>query len=96
MSSISGQRRVRKVRRDLAAAGCTCRPTVALMPEADARAVGAVFGAMNTMYAIVAARTREIGTLRALVRKRRNSTLRALRAGRPSAQEGEDQHADRR
>ncbi len=27
---------------------------------------GAVFGAMNTMYAIVAARTREIGTLRAL------------------------------
>ena len=29
-------------------------------------AVGAVFGAMNTMYAIVASRTREIGTLRAL------------------------------
>jgi putative ABC transport system permease protein len=29
-------------------------------------AVGAVFGGMNTMYAIVAARTREIGTLRAL------------------------------
>jgi putative ABC transport system permease protein len=29
-------------------------------------AVGAVVGAMNTMYAIVAARTREIGTLRAL------------------------------
>jgi ABC-type lipoprotein release transport system permease subunit len=28
--------------------------------------VGAVFGAMNTMYAIVASRTREIGTLRAL------------------------------
>ncbi len=28
--------------------------------------VGAVFGAMNTMYALVAARTREIGTLRAL------------------------------
>src|SRR5205085_7375918 len=28
--------------------------------------VGALFGAMNTMYAIVAARTREIGTLRAL------------------------------
>jgi ABC-type lipoprotein release transport system permease subunit len=28
--------------------------------------VGAVFGAMNTMYAIVAARTREVGTLRAL------------------------------
>ena len=28
--------------------------------------IGAVFGAMNTMAAIVAARTREIGTLRAL------------------------------
>ncbi|HEY8550928.1 MAG TPA: ABC transporter permease [Vicinamibacterales bacterium] len=28
--------------------------------------IGAVFGAMNTMYAIVSARTREIGTLRAL------------------------------
>lgn len=28
--------------------------------------IGAVIGAMNTMYAIVAARTREIGTLRAL------------------------------
>lgn len=28
--------------------------------------IGAVFGAMNTMYAIVAGRTREIGTLRAL------------------------------
>jgi putative ABC transport system permease protein len=28
--------------------------------------VGAVFGAMNTMYAIVVARTREIGTLRAI------------------------------
>jgi len=28
--------------------------------------IGAVFGAMNTMYGIVAARTREIGTLRAL------------------------------
>ena len=28
--------------------------------------VGAVFGAMNTMFAIVAARTREVGTLRAL------------------------------
>jgi putative ABC transport system permease protein len=28
--------------------------------------IGAVFGAINTMYAIVAARTREIGTLRAL------------------------------
>ena len=28
--------------------------------------IGAVFSAMNTMYALVAARTREIGTLRAL------------------------------
>ena len=28
--------------------------------------IGAVFGAMNTMYAAVAYRTREIGTLRAL------------------------------
>ena len=28
--------------------------------------IGAVFGAMNTMYAIVASRTREIGTLRAV------------------------------
>ncbi|HVM96555.1 MAG TPA: ABC transporter permease, partial [Candidatus Acidoferrales bacterium] len=33
--------------------------------------VGAVFGAMNTMYAIVAQRTREIGTLRALGFRRR-------------------------
>ncbi len=28
--------------------------------------IGAIFGAMNTMYAIVSQRTREIGTLRAL------------------------------
>jgi putative ABC transport system permease protein len=34
--------------------------------------VGAIFGAMNTMYAIVSARTREIGTLRALGFKRRS------------------------
>lgn len=34
--------------------------------------VGAVFGAMNTMYAIIAARTREIGTLRALGFSRRS------------------------
>jgi putative ABC transport system permease protein len=34
--------------------------------------VGAVFGAMNTMYAIVGARTREIGTLRALGFPRRS------------------------
>jgi putative ABC transport system permease protein len=33
--------------------------------------IGAIFGAMNTMYAIVAARTREIGTLRALGFSRR-------------------------
>jgi putative ABC transport system permease protein len=35
-------------------------------------AIGAVFGAMNTVYAIVAARTREIGTLRALGFSRRS------------------------
>ncbi len=34
--------------------------------------IGAVFGAMNTMYALVAARTREIGTLRALGFSRRS------------------------
>jgi putative ABC transport system permease protein len=34
--------------------------------------IGAVFGAMNTMYAIVAQRTREVGTLRALGFKRRS------------------------
>jgi putative ABC transport system permease protein len=34
--------------------------------------IGAVFGAMNTMYAIVVARTREIGTLRALGFSRRS------------------------
>ena len=34
--------------------------------------VGAIFGAMNTMYAIVSARTREIGTLRALGFRRRS------------------------
>ncbi|HJS59119.1 MAG TPA: FtsX-like permease family protein [Vicinamibacteria bacterium] len=33
--------------------------------------IGAVFGAMNTMYAIVAQRTREVGTLRALGFRRR-------------------------
>jgi putative ABC transport system permease protein len=33
--------------------------------------IGAVFGAMNTMYAVVASRTREIGTLRALGFSRR-------------------------
>jgi putative ABC transport system permease protein len=34
--------------------------------------IGAVFGAMNTMYAIVSARTREVGTLRALGFSRRS------------------------
>jgi putative ABC transport system permease protein len=34
--------------------------------------IGAIFGAMNTMYAIVAARTREIATLRALGFSRRS------------------------
>jgi putative ABC transport system permease protein len=51
--------------------------------------VGAVFGAMNTMYAVVSARTREIGTLRALGFSRLSilvafvleSTLLALVAG---------------
>jgi putative ABC transport system permease protein len=37
--------------------------------------IGAVFGAMNTMYAIVAARTREIGTLRAIGFSRRSILL---------------------
>jgi putative ABC transport system permease protein len=37
--------------------------------------IGAVFGAMNTMYALVAARTREIGTLRALGFSRRSILL---------------------
>jgi ABC-type lipoprotein release transport system permease subunit len=38
-------------------------------------AIGAVFGAMNTMYAVVAQRTREIGTLRALGFARRSILL---------------------
>jgi putative ABC transport system permease protein len=38
-------------------------------------AIGAVFGAMNTMYAVVAQRTREIGTLRALGFRRRSILL---------------------
>jgi putative ABC transport system permease protein len=37
-----------------------------MMVVATIMAIGAVFGAMNTMYAAVAARTAEIGTLRAL------------------------------
>jgi putative ABC transport system permease protein len=52
-------------------------------------AIGAVFGAMNTMYAVVSQRTREIGTLRALGFARSSillsfvveSTLIALLAG---------------
>ena len=40
--------------------------TVLAMFVAVVMGVGAVFGAMNTMYAIVSARTREVGTLRAL------------------------------
>lgn len=38
-------------------------------------AIGAVFGAMNTMYAVVSLRTREIGTLRALGFARRSILL---------------------
>lgn len=38
-------------------------------------AVGAIFGAMNTMYAVVAQRTREIATLRALGFRRRSILL---------------------
>ncbi len=37
--------------------------------------IGAVFGAMNTMYATIAARTREIGTLRALGFSRRSIVI---------------------
>jgi ABC-type lipoprotein release transport system permease subunit len=37
--------------------------------------IGAAFGAMNTMYAIVASRTREIGTLRALGFSKRSILL---------------------
>lgn len=39
---------------------------VVAMAVAFIMGIGAVFGAMNTMYAIVASRTREVGTLRAL------------------------------
>jgi len=39
---------------------------------ATAMSIGAVFAAMNTMYASVGARTREIGTLRALGYRRRS------------------------
>src|SRR5207244_7030948 len=40
-----------------------------------AMSVGAVFAAMNTMYASVAARTREVGTLRVLGYSRRSIVL---------------------
>ena len=48
-------------------AGTVSRPLLALSIFVSVvMGIGAIFGAMNTMYAIVAARTREIGTLRAL------------------------------
>jgi putative ABC transport system permease protein len=43
--------------------------------------VGAVFAAMNTMYAAVGARTREIGTLRVLGFRRRSVVLALLLEG---------------
>ena len=43
--------------------------------------VGAVFAAMNTMYASVGARTREIGTLRVLGYRRRSIVLALLIEG---------------
>ena len=47
--------------------GVVARPLLALAGFVSiVMGIGAVFGAMNTMYAIVAARTREVGTLRAL------------------------------
>lgn len=53
-------------------AGPVAKPLKALaFTVAFIMGIGAVFGAMNTMYAIVAARTREIGTLRALGFSRR-------------------------
>lgn len=42
---------------------------------ATAMSIGAIFAAMNTMYAAVGARTREIGTLRVLGYRRRNILL---------------------
>ena len=42
---------------------------------ATAMSIGAVFAAMNTMYASVGARTREVGTLRVLGFRRRNILL---------------------
>ena len=43
--------------------------------------VGAVFAAMNTMYAAVGARTREIGTLRVLGFRRRSVVLALMLEG---------------
>ena len=43
--------------------------------------IGAVFAAMNTMYAAVGARTREIGTLRVLGFRRRSVVLALLLEG---------------
>lgn len=57
-------------------AGPVAGPLLALaIMVAVVMGIGAVFGAMNTMYAIVAARTREIGTLRALGFSRRSILL---------------------
>jgi putative ABC transport system permease protein len=48
---------------------------------ATAMSIGAVFAAMNTMYASVGARTREIGTLRVLGYRRRTIVLSFLIEG---------------
>jgi putative ABC transport system permease protein len=48
---------------------------------ATAMSIGAVFAAMNTMYASVGARTREIGTLRVLGFRRRTVVLSFLIEG---------------
>ncbi len=54
-------------------AGPVSKPLLALAGFVSiVMGIGAVFGAMNTMYAIVAARTREIGTLRSLGFSRRS------------------------
>lgn len=48
---------------------------------ATAMSIGAVFAAMNTMYASVGARTREVGTLRVLGFRRRNILIGFLLEG---------------
>ena len=48
---------------------------------ATAMSIGAIFAAMNTMYASVGARTREIGTLRVLGFRRRTVLLGFLLEG---------------